>query len=438
MQPLRIFISSVQSEFAQERAVLRDYIHKDPMLRRFFNVFLFEEAPATDRRPDALYLDEVRRCDIYVGLFGCEYGHEDGEGASPTEREFEAASAGNAHRLVFLKSVANEDRHPKMRALIAKAQAGLVRKRFNSADELKAELYAALVELMEQRELLRVQAFEAVAREDASLGDLDGEWMALFVRIARRARGFPLAEDVSQDALLAHLGLLNEGRLTNAALMLFGKQPQRHLTTSEIRCAHFHSPDVRKPIPSYQVYKGTVFQLVDHAVDFVLSKLALSVGTRAESVRAPIACEIPKEVVTEAIVNAVAHRDYASNGSVQVMLFSDRLEVRNPGGLQPPMTLEKLRLPHDSVPANPRLAEAMYLAEYVERMGTGTLDMIARCEQAGVPPPEFADDGGFVATIRRPAPAGHACSPEELEMRFEERLKFRDELRIAPSGQTTG
>ena len=65
-------------------------------------------------------------------------------------------------------------------------------------------------------------------------------------------------------------------------------------------------------------------------MDFVLSKIALSVGTRAESVQAPVAYEIPKEVVTEAIVNAVAHRDYTSNASVQVMLFSDRLEILNP------------------------------------------------------------------------------------------------------------
>ena len=70
-------------------------------------------------------------------------------------------------------------------------------------------------------------------------------------------------------------------------------------------------------------------------MDFVLSKIALSVGTRAESVQVPVAYEIPKEVVTEAVVNAVAHRDYTDNSSVQVMLFADRLEVMNSGRLPP-------------------------------------------------------------------------------------------------------
>ena len=134
-------------------------------------------------------------------------------------------------------------------------------------------------------------------------------------------------------------------------------------------------------------------------MDFVLSKIALSVGTRAESIQAPVAYEIPKEVITEAIVNAVAHRDYTSAGSVQVMLFADRLEVWNPGRLPPPLTIEKLRVPHESIPGNPLLARAMYLVKYIEQMGTGTLDMIERCGNAGLLEPEFEAAGEFVTTI---------------------------------------
>ncbi len=110
---------------------------------------------------------------------------------------------------------------------------------------------------------------------------------------------------------------------------------------------------------------------------------------------------MPPEVVREAIVNAVAHRDYASHGSVQVMLFADRLEVWNPGTLPPTLTLEQLRHPHGSVPGNPLLAEPLYLTQYIERMGTGTGDMIERCRSAGLPEPEFALTDGFIITLRR-------------------------------------
>ena len=89
MTPLRLFVSSVQREFAEERTALRDYLRGDPLMRRYFEAFLFEDVPATDRRPDALYLDEVERCDLYVGLFGRQYGSEDDDGVSPTEREFD-------------------------------------------------------------------------------------------------------------------------------------------------------------------------------------------------------------------------------------------------------------------------------------------------------------------------------------------------------------
>ena len=132
-----------------------------------------------------------------------------------------------------------------------------------------------------------------------------------------------------------------------------------------------------------------------------MSKINLAVGTREHSTQAPVAYEMPQEVVREAIVNAVAHRDYTSNGSVQVMLFADRLEVWNPGTLPPSLSLEKLRHPHGSVPGNPLLAEPLYLTKYIERMGTGTGDMIKRCRHAGLPEPEFALTDGFVITLRR-------------------------------------
>ena len=402
MNPLRIFISSVQSEFAEERAALRDYIRADPLTRRFFEVFLFEDVPASDRRPDQLYLDEVERCDIYVGLFGFDYGNEDGEGVSPTEREFDRATAVGAHRLIFVKGT-GDARHPKMQALIRKAQTGLIRKRFNTTAELVAGLYAALVEYLEGKELIRSGPFDAAPCAKATLDDLDIEQMAQFIRTARHVRQFPLPEGTPPEQLLEHLNLLNDGRLTNAAVLLFGRAPQRFLMSSEVRCAHYHGTRVAKPIPSYQVYKGTAFELVDQAVDFVLSKINRSIGTRAESARAPRKYEIPAEVVTEAVVNAVAHRDYTSNGSVQVMLFADRLEIRNPGRLPAPLTLEMLREAHSSVPGNPLLAGSLYLTAYIERMGTGTLDMIRRCAEAGLPEPEFAVSDGFVTTIGRAA-----------------------------------
>ena len=423
MNTIRIFISSVQREFAQERKALRDYLRGDPLMRRFFDVFLFEDVPASDRRPDSLYLDEVEQSDIYVGLFGDDYGSEDADGISPTEREFDQATASGVHRLIFVKGTNDDKRHPKMQALIRKAQAGLIRKRFDTSEELVTALYAALVEYLDSEDLVRSEPFDASPCSKASLDDLDPEQMGWFIRTARNARDFPLTEGTSTEVLLGHLNLLNGERPTNAAVLAFGKAPQQFLISSDIKCAHFHGTEVAKPIPSYQIYKGTAFQLVDHAVDFVLSKINLSVGTRAESTQAPVSYEIPKEVVREAIVNAVAHRDYTSNASVQVMLFSDRLEVLNPGRLPLALTLEQLRETHPSVPNNRLLARSLYLAQYIEEMGTGTLDMIRRCRDANLREPEFTDSGGFKTTIWRAKPPERIeVQPESLPRDLESRV----------------
>ncbi|MEN6317181.1 MAG: Fic family protein [Syntrophaceae bacterium] len=401
MSQIRIFISSVQKEFARERKALRDFLRGDPLLRRFFDVFLFEDVPAIDRRADEVYLHEVKRCDIYVGLFGKEYGQEDEKGYSPTHREFDLATRLGKHRLIFVKGADDDGKVLKMRALIKEAGDQVVRRRFISAAELVAAIYGSLVQYLDEHELIRSAPFDASFCRNATMGDLDEEKIHTFVSLARRARGFPLPEESTSMEVLTHLNLLDKERPSHAAVLLFGKQPQRFLISSEIKCAHFHGVEVTKPIPFYRVYKGTVFDLVDQAVDFVLSKIDLAVGTRAHSIQAPVAYEIPPEVISEAIVNAVAHRDYTSNGSVQVMLFADRLEVWNPGTLPPPLTLAKLRKPHGSVPCNPLLAEPLYLTKYIERMGTGTGDMIRRCRNFGLDEPEFALTDGFVVTIRR-------------------------------------
>src|ERR1039458_569312 len=120
---LRLFISSVQKEFAEERAALRDYLRGDALMRRFFEPFVFEEVAASVLRADELYLDQVERCDLYIGLFGNEYGVEDAQGVSPTQREFELATRRHKHRLIFVKGADDRQKHPKMQALIRQAGA---------------------------------------------------------------------------------------------------------------------------------------------------------------------------------------------------------------------------------------------------------------------------------------------------------------------------
>lgn len=118
---IRLFISSVQKEFADIRKILKRYVTKNPAYRRLFDAFVFEEdVVAMDRRPDEVYLDELRRCDVYIGLIGNEYGFEDENGLSPTEREFDEATRLAMPRLLFVRGRAENRHHPKESAFLGK------------------------------------------------------------------------------------------------------------------------------------------------------------------------------------------------------------------------------------------------------------------------------------------------------------------------------
>ena len=399
---IKVFMSSVQNELADERRAVADFIRNDPLLRRFFTVFLFEELPASDRRADSVYLSEVERATVYVGLFGNEYGGEDKKGLSPTEREFDHATAHGKVRLIFIKGVDDTRRQPKMNALIAKASQQLIRKRFAGIAELIEALYASLVDYLEVCGIIQARHIEDRPSPEASLRDVDGQAVKGFVHLARLERQFPLPVKTPVSDVLAHLHLLWGDHPTNAAILLFGRDPQKFMPAAEIRCMHFHGTEIQRPVPFYRIFKGTLFEQVDNAVDFVMSKLNRSVGTRSESAQAPVRYEIPHDVIREAVVNAIAHRDYTSAGAVQVSVFADRVEVWNPGTLTPPLTPESLRQPHGSIARNPRICEALFLARYIEKYGTGTLMMIRESLAHELPEPDFVQRGGeFTSTVWR-------------------------------------
>jgi predicted HTH transcriptional regulator len=158
----------------------------------------------------------------------------------------------------------------------------------------------------------------------------------------------------------------------------------------------------RRPFGSQQIYTGDLFEQADQARDFVLAKINRAVGTRSESNVAPVTYELPPDAIGEAIINAIAHRDYYSHASVEVRLFADRFEVWNPGRLPGTLTLDDLRIDHHSVPNNPLLAESLYLTRYIEKAGSGTQLMIELCREVGLPEPDFEQrSDSFVVTLWR-------------------------------------
>jgi len=400
---LKLFISSVQNEFAKERAELASYFRQDPLLGTFFEPFIFEEVPANTHSPGKVYLSEVKDSDIYIGLLGASYGFEDEMGVSPTEREYDQAKAEHLPRWIFIKEMAGTERHPKEAALIRKIEQDVSRKKFSDVDLLKKEVYNSAVLYLKQTGKIESHDFDDSLHPSANIQSLEETKVKEFIVLAREKRNFPLKETASVEQVLKHLRMIRSGRLVNSALLAFAPDPQLYFPSATIKCAHFHGIQVQKPIPDYKEFGGTVFEVADEAVNFVLSKISLSTGTREKSNQVETIYEIPRAVISEAIINAVAHRDYYSKGSIQVSVFRDRIEVTNPGSLPPELDISDLKEPHSSYPHNPLLAGCMFLTGEIERYGTGTLEIFKLTKERGLKPPLITLDEGFKVTIWRPS-----------------------------------
>lgn len=265
---------------------------------------------------------------------------------------------------------------------------------------------------LEENEFLRLLPFDATLHPTATLADIDEDKVDIFVERARKKRAFPLAKDAGVERVQKSLNLTDNGKFTNAALLLFGKDPQKFFPTSEVKCVQFYTNTISKPLASYQVFQDSLFEMIDNAVSFVMAHIDARVGERDKRAEVDINFELPIKSVTESIVNAICHRDYTSNGSVQIMLFPDRLEVWNPGRLPFGITAAQLSLPHVSIPTNPVLANPLYLAGYVERLGTGTRDLVDECVALGLKTPEFVQDSNFrVILWRENAPSSAENAP---------------------------
>ncbi|MFC1510054.1 DUF4062 domain-containing protein [Candidatus Omnitrophota bacterium] len=403
---MKIFISSVQKEFAKEREALHHHFSTNALLCNFFTPILFEKLPASSQAPNQVYLKEVEASELYLMLLGTQYGFEDNNGLSPTELEYNHAQQLNKDSLAFIKGNNSIKRQPKEKILICKVKETLSYKRFETIEQLLEEVDKACFELLKHKGLVQFKNFDEILHSKATLKTIDQEKVASFIRLARIKRSFPLQEGTPVKKVLTHLNMLENDQLTNSALLAFSKNPQKYFQTAVVKCAQFYGTRVEKPIPALNTISGDVFEQVDQAVEFVLSKLNKSVGTRNKSNQTEFKYEIPREIIAEGIVNAVAHRDYNSNGSVQVRLFTDRLEILNPGHLAPELSIEKLKHDHASYPPNKLLAEALYQAGYIERYGTGTEDIFKLAAEADLKEPLFSLKEGFKVTIWRPNVVG--------------------------------
>lgn len=215
-----------------------------------------------------------------------------------------------------------------------------------------------------------------------------------------------MAEPGTRDPadLLRCLGLVRDGEILNAAVVLFGRDEifMPDFPQCLLRLARFRGTTKSEFEDNRQV-RGNAFSLLDRAQKFLREHLPIASRISSDAIEREDEPLYPMEALREALANALCHRDYGlRGGSVGVAIFDDRLEITNTGTLPQGISIEQLTEPHTSQIRNDLIADTFYRRGIIEQWGRGTVKMMELTEEAGLVPPEFEERGGEIVVRFRP------------------------------------
>ena len=225
-----------------------------------------------------------------------------------------------------------------------------------------------------------------------------------------------ISKVLDTPAVLINLGVAEkqEGKVifNNAGILFFAKNLQDIYYHTAVTCALYKGTE-KIEVLDRRDFNEDLISNIDGAMIFLMRYLAVRYEMTGEPRRKEIP-EVPYDALREAIINAVAHRDYFEKGTnVMVEMFDDRIEITNFGGLVKGLKPEDFGT--KSVLRNPNIAGLLHRVKYIEKMGTGINKMRGLMAEAGLPPIEFEFGTFFTAIFRRPE-VGEAA---ELETRVE-------------------
>jgi len=195
--------------------------------------------------------------------------------------------------------------------------------------------------------------------------------------------------------ILEKLNLQEDKKLKKAAILLFGKNPQRFYTAAYLKIGKFLT---ETDIQSSDIVDGNLFEQITNALEILRSKYLIS-KIKFEGIHRREILEYPYEALREAIINALIHRNYLGASSIQIRVYSDRLVIMNEGKLPPEVPVEKLKTEHLSKPRNTLLADVFYKAGFIESWGRGTIKIMEKCQEQGLPEPDFEEDHGVMKVV---------------------------------------
>jgi len=237
--------------------------------------------------------------------------------------------------------------------------------------------------------------FEMLTDPRATYEDLDQD------KVAAYAKSFRWGSSMSLEELLLSRGCLvrekDQYRPTNAGILLFGRDPQKLFLNAQVIVVQYPGPEMGDEFIREDI-DGTLYEQIDAAELFLVRNMRKSM--RLAGLKREEATEYPVEAVREAVVNAVAHRDYSIRGeAIRISVFSNRIECYSPGRLPGHVTVQNIA--DERFSRNEAIVQVLADMGYIERLGYGINRMIQLMEEHGCRPPAFEERaGGFQVTLR--------------------------------------
>lgn len=230
----------------------------------------------------------------------------------------------------------------------------------------------------------------------ADLFDLDEyEIRNTIKQLQESGRGKAMSDNIKE--FLSYYGLYENGYLTNAAIVLFGKEPTRFIPQCRVRFAILKGGKTGASFSQDQYLEDNLFKNAEAIYDLLKKHISFSSNFDKTLWQRTDGFLYPMSALREGVMNALVHRDYSNPaGTISILIYPDRLEISNYGKLPPEIKLADLRRNHLSLPNNPYIAHVCFLKGYIERIGRGTLKIIEACKSAGMKAPVWSAESNAI------------------------------------------
>jgi ATP-dependent DNA helicase RecG len=194
------------------------------------------------------------------------------------------------------------------------------------------------------------------------------------------------------------LYLEDEKMLKRAAILLFHPHPEKYVTGAYIKIGYF---EYEADLMYQDEAHGNLFEQIEKTMDLLFTKYIKALISY-EGISRVETYVYPREAIREALLNAVAHKDYSGGAPIQIKVFKDRIMIWNDGQLPDNWTVSNLLNKHASKPYNPDIANTLFRSGYIESWGRGIEKMINYCLEAGIPVPNYSFEGSdFLVEFRK-------------------------------------